>query len=160
MGSTSSPFSSMTTYRRWASCVSTSTTRIFSSFTSQVFLPVSSLFSIPSVPNQIYQDNASLRNRKKQQGILCLPCCLCSKGIEIRFPISTVLPSFLFFYYPGDTSCPSFNEPNIFLRRRAAAPGCIRTVECHARKPWTASHSPKRSIQWSTGRPRFRIPKP
>src|ERR1700726_2794043 len=84
MGSTSSPFSSMTTYHFWASCVSISTTRISSSSTSQVFLPVSSLFSILSIPNQIYQDNASLRNRKKQQGILYLPCCLYLKGIEIR----------------------------------------------------------------------------
>src|SRR6266700_3305168 len=83
MGSTSSPFASMTTYRFWASCVSISTTRISSSSTSQVFLPVSSLFSILSLPNQIYQDNASLKNRKKQQGILYLLCCLYSKGIEI-----------------------------------------------------------------------------
>src|SRR6266700_5296925 len=83
MGSTSSPFASMTTYRFWASCVYISTTRISSSSTSQVFLPVSSLFSILSLPNQIYQDNASLKNRKKQQGILYLLCCLYSKGIEI-----------------------------------------------------------------------------
>src|SRR6266702_3132805 len=83
MGSTSSPFASMTTYRFWASCVSISTTRIYSSSTSLVFLPVSSLFSILSLPNQIYQDNASLKNRKKQQGILYLLCCLYSKGIEI-----------------------------------------------------------------------------
>src|SRR6266566_6986322 len=84
MGSTSSPFSSMTTYRFWASCVPISTTRISSSSsTSQVFLPVSSLFSVLSLPNQIYQDSASLKNRKKQQGILYLPCCLYSKGIEI-----------------------------------------------------------------------------
>jgi hypothetical protein len=40
-------------------------------------------FSILSLLNQIYQDNASLRNRKKQQGILYLPYCLYSKGIEI-----------------------------------------------------------------------------